>query len=233
MKGSQKYPEIVREFSICLHYYSPRAYDFVRDWFNKNLPDVSTIRAWYANSTVSLGVGVNEKHVNILKQLVDRKQANNSELLCAVIFDEMYVRQHVQWINSCKRFLGFSTYGEKGIAKEALAFVVHGVNEEFQFPIAYHFITSISAKEKKQLLLEVVEAIQSAGAIVMATTFDGHKTNIAMCKMLGADLDVDSVSFKPYFETENGQRICLWFDPCHMIKLSKGKRVHERIGRGN
>lgn len=40
-----------------------------------------------------------------------------------------------------------------------------------------------------------------------------------MCRSLGANLDVDSENFKPFFEIESGHKIFIWFDPCHMLKL--------------
>lgn len=38
----------MRSFALTLHFHSARAYDYVRDKFNKNLPHVSTIRKWYS-----------------------------------------------------------------------------------------------------------------------------------------------------------------------------------------
>ncbi|KAJ6644117.1 hypothetical protein Bhyg_09083, partial [Pseudolycoriella hygida] len=41
------YSSLIRKFSLTLHYYSPAAYRFVRDTFNKCLPHTQTIASWY------------------------------------------------------------------------------------------------------------------------------------------------------------------------------------------
>lgn len=220
VKGREKYPETVREFCICLHYHSPRAYDYIREIFSNNLPNASTIRAWYGNSCLNSDVGISTSCLDILKRKAERKKSENSELLCSLVFHEMFIRQQTQWINSSKRFLGYSTYGKQhGIAKEALVFMACGINDAFKLPIAYHFIHSIDADDKKELLLSIIDALCAIDVIITNITFDGHATNIAMCKQLGANLNVDPDDFKPFFETKNGKKIFIWFDPCHMLKL--------------
>lgn len=39
-----QYDEDVRAFALTLHFYSPRAYNYVREKFDKHLPHVATIR---------------------------------------------------------------------------------------------------------------------------------------------------------------------------------------------
>lgn len=46
-KVNGQYPKEVRSFALTLHFYSPRAYDYVRSVYNKNLPCGRTIQKWY------------------------------------------------------------------------------------------------------------------------------------------------------------------------------------------
>lgn len=129
--------------------------------------------------------------------------------------------------DSNKKLLGYATYGNTNeIAKQAIVFMACGINENFQLPIAYHFIGSIDAKGKGEMLMKVIDAIHDIGAKVPSVTFDGHATNAAMCHLLGANLDVDSENFKPHFTANNGEKVNIWYDPCHMIKL-----VRNAIGK--
>lgn len=41
-----KYPEELRKFAFTLHFYSGKAYDYVRKTFNLSLPHPSVIRKW-------------------------------------------------------------------------------------------------------------------------------------------------------------------------------------------
>lgn len=38
----------LKKFALTLHFYSPSAYDYVRNIFSKRLPHVSTLRKWYS-----------------------------------------------------------------------------------------------------------------------------------------------------------------------------------------
>lgn len=95
VKGSQKYPE--SGFCICLHYHSPRAYEFFRKMFKDNLSGVSTIRCWYSNSCLNSGVGISDSCLNILKRKAEQQKSDDKKLLCSLVFDEMFIRQHTQW----------------------------------------------------------------------------------------------------------------------------------------
>lgn len=43
----KEYPPRLRSFAVTVHYYSPRAYEFVREPFLNVLPHPKTISAWY------------------------------------------------------------------------------------------------------------------------------------------------------------------------------------------
>lgn len=46
-KSKQKYSPALRAFALTLHYYSPKAYEYVRKTFDTCLPSTRTIRKWY------------------------------------------------------------------------------------------------------------------------------------------------------------------------------------------
>ena len=49
LKGptTQKYNPTLRSFALTLAFYSPKAYSFVRNTFNRSLPHLATISKWY------------------------------------------------------------------------------------------------------------------------------------------------------------------------------------------
>lgn len=148
-----------------------------------------------------------------------------------MVFDEMNTRKQSFWCQHSQKEIGYVTYGKNSditenktenlrVATQAIVYMLVGINKHFKFPICYHFIDSLNATEKKQLTTEVIEKITPCGIEIANLTFDGHKSNLAMCRGLQANLDTDSEDFKPYFNNPvNGKKIHLIFDACHMIKL--------------
>lgn len=60
IKPGQSYLPHMRAFCISLHGINPRAYDFVRAKFGKNMPHPETIREWYRNSNLDATSGISE-----------------------------------------------------------------------------------------------------------------------------------------------------------------------------
>lgn len=55
-KKGQEISKSVRNFSVTLHFYSPRAYQFVRQAFSNRLPHPRTILRWYSSVDGSLNL---------------------------------------------------------------------------------------------------------------------------------------------------------------------------------
>ena len=78
------YSPDLRYFSLTLHYYSPRAYTYVRESFNSCLPHPKTIYKWY--KTVDGEPGFNIEALNAIKTFVNH--ANYTVVDC-IVYDEM------------------------------------------------------------------------------------------------------------------------------------------------
>ncbi|CAH1959577.1 unnamed protein product [Acanthoscelides obtectus] len=81
LKGpsTQKYDPVLRSFAVTLAFYSPKAYTFVRNTFNKSLPDLSTISKWY--KSVNGSPGFTQEALEILKILKRQADATGSHVL--------------------------------------------------------------------------------------------------------------------------------------------------------
>lgn len=223
----KKYSETVRAFALTLHFFSPRGYNYVREKFNHNLPHVSTIRRWYLNDSVDGEPGMCRESFISLKALADKHDEDGTKISCALIFDEMHIRKHLQWSDTRKKFLGTVNYGFNmdsaetlPLAKNALVFMLIGINVHFTMPIAFYFINDLNSEEKANLLHEIILAIVTCNARVLSVTFDGLSSNIPMCESLGASFTDDD--FRPYFESPaDGQNVYVILDPSHMEKLAR------------
>lgn len=234
VKPSEKYGENVRKFALSMNFHSPRCYEFLRETFEKRLPHPSTMRAWYANSDLSCDPGITMSNINILKHKVEQKKSANFNLVVSLSLDEMFIRKQILWCNQSKKLIGYVSFGAENdddnlVANNAIVFMATGVNEKFSLPVAYEFITSLNAKKKTDLLMKVITALIECGIIVSNITMDAHASNWAMSSALGANLDVFSEDFRPFFIGPNNQRILIFFDPVHMIKLIRNTFARKKI----
>lgn len=166
--------------------------------------------------------------LNIIKRKVAEKEEKNEKLIISLKFDEVHIRKHIQWSNKDQKLIGFDVNNKRDetnksdVANQALVFYVNAANDSLDLPIGYYFINSMDGKEREQLVRKVLEALIDCNAIVAGLIFDGFQANKTMCNEFGANLDVFSADFKPYI-TVKEQRICIFFDICHMFKLVRNR----------
>lgn len=236
-KNSQTYSEAIRSFAITFHFYSPRAYKFVRDKFNKNLPNETTLRKWYANCTYESQPGISKEGMRALGSLANDFKNEGKQLIVSIAFDEISIRRLVQWSDAKKKFLGYITYGrfvgEVPVARNALVFLLTAINADFSLLIAHYFVIALNATERAFLIDEIVTKITKLGVKVATITFDGLRANLSACEALKASFNV--VNPKPFIlNPVDSSKIHIFLDACHMLKLARNciaseKFLHERL----
>lgn len=212
----------LRQFALTLHFFSPSAYEYVRNTFSKALPHVSTIRKWY--STVDGLPGFTSESFNAISIKV-KEMKNGKQLYGCMIIDEMSIKEHIHWTGT--RHQGFVDYGLGRVygqsdnlpyAKDALVIIVVGMNTYWKIPVAYYLIAGISAEEKANIVMSCLQELSKTGIKIKTLTFDGAANNIAMSNVLGAKIHY--LDLKPSFELpSNKESIHIILDPCHMVKL--------------
>lgn len=216
-------PEL-RKFALTLHFYSPNAYDYVRNIFNKSLPHPSTIRKWYA--TVDGRPGLTSESLRAIQIKVREFQESGKQLIGGLMLDEMCIKENVHWTGS--RYQGFIDYGPGSInemdnlpyAKDALVIMVVAYNAHWKIPVGYYLINGLPAEEKANIIKTCLSQLHSTGILIKSLTFDGASSNIAMAKVLGANIHY------PYLQSsfdhpETNEKVHLILDPCHMLKLCR------------
>lgn len=213
----RQYEPQLRVFALTLHYYSPRAYEYVRNHFDLCLPHTKTISSWY--KTINGNTGISTEALESIKNRVK----NVEYTLCGSIqFDEMAIREHLEYDGV--QFSGYVDLGcnigcdDSTLATQALVFMVTCVNSAWKIPIAYYFIKGISAKEKSNLLTECLKVLHETGLKIISITCDGTSTNLGMFRELGCDFNVSLLqTYFPHPVTR--ERVAAFLDPCHMLKL--------------
>jgi len=137
--------------------------------------------------------------------------------MCSMI-DEVAIRQHVEWDG--QKFQGYIDMGtglhDDGmpIAKEALTFMVVGVNDSFKVPVGYFLIDGLGGTERANLVKQFLSKLHDVGVIIVSLTFDGSAANIAVAKSLGCNFDVFRDDFQTSFKHPNSDHdVALFLDP--------------------
>lgn len=235
-RDQKSYPEEVRTFCLTTHYYSPRAYNYIRTKFENHLPARCTMRNWYAS--INSAPAFTSEAFEALKLKANEHHKNGKKLYVNLIFDEMSIRQHAQWNPNKLKFDGFIDMGlpateEKPLplAKDALVFLVSGANEDFKIPVSYFLTNGLIAEEKAALVNEILIRLANIGIVVVAITFDGLVSNTAMCKLMGANFETDEAYI---FDPVNaGRKIYIILDPAHMLKLMRNCLASKNLINAN
>lgn len=129
--STSKYSPALRSFALTLHYYSSKAYNYVRKVFNLCLPHPHTIEKWYR--CINGKPGFTAESLNALKLIAGKSR---TPLYCCLIIDEMAIKKKVEWDG--KKFHGYVDFGggldtdEVPEAREALVFLVTGINAKWK-----------------------------------------------------------------------------------------------------
>lgn len=89
------YPDILKTFALTLNFYSPKAYNYVRQTFQNILPHPRTLQRWC--STIECKPGFHTESMHTLKIKVKESQAKVKACVCALMLDEMAIHKKIEW----------------------------------------------------------------------------------------------------------------------------------------
>lgn len=208
---SKKYSANLRLFCLTVHFYSRKAYEYIRLFFNLNLPHIRTIRKWY--SVIDGSPGFPECAFSALKQKADDSKAKGENILVGLLHDDMHIRRNSQWISGEEKFSGHINAGKpmdyekcSPLAKKANVLMVSGIGKDFKIPIGNFLSVGLCAEERAAILYEAMLKLHNIGVVVASITNDGNIVNITTAKILGANYNAD----KPYFDNPfNKKKKCI------------------------
>ena len=220
-----RYSDEVKRFSLTLHFYSPRAFEYLRTIFN--LPDPRSIRVW--TSSVFCEPGFFEDVFLHLKNKISEDQINTE---CALIFDAMAIKKGVVYNKSTRCMEGFVDLGqgiaefddddedEDTIASEALIFLVSALRCSWKYVIGYVFIDKLNADKQYGLVARALELAIDHGMNVKTVTCDGTSTNMSTMKKFGCKIGKNKELLDGTF-TYKGKTHIFTPDMPHMLKLGR------------
>lgn len=178
----------MRDFSLTLNYYSPRAYEYLRK--SLCLPHPSTLRA--ITSSVKCLPGFQSESFNELKVLAE-KDINYQD--AALIIDGMSIKEYSEYDPHLQRTFGMVDYGGNQTlnegdsrANEVLTCMLVGLRKYWKLPISYVLVRSVSGGVLSGIIRECLLQSMEAGVKVWTLTMDGTSHNISACQDLGAKI---------------------------------------------
>lgn len=208
-KKRQWFPD-EKKFALILHYKSPNAYKYLTRMIS--LPSESTVRHWIGKSNFLPGI-----NNNLFNQIKVKSQTMEAlERKCVITFDEMCIKQFLEYNKYLDIIEGFEDYGHLGrtkkFAKHALVFMARGIFSSWKLPVAYYFSSAGVPSEKlKDILYSLLEASFKSGLKPQMVICDQGAYNQKLYKLLRVNKD------KPYFEF-NGRKVFAVYDTLHLIK---------------
>jgi len=228
-KIPKKYSPALRQFALSLHFFSGKAYEYVRDQFNTILPHPRTLSKWYSHLNAEPGFTMESL------KLLELKVKNSSDpVFGALMMDEMAIRQHLEYDRSTGKYYGRVDMGSRidndslAVAKECLVFLVVSMNKNWKLPIGYFLAHSLNSAQKLELVRHALHVLSNTGINIISLTFDGCSTNITAAKLLGCNFTVDALNISFASEYDDSKIVAI-FDPAHMIKLVRNAFGEKKI----
>lgn len=173
--------------------------------------------------TVDAKPGLNTSLLDMLQRQKNKDPARYGRV--CLVLDGMSIRRQVQYDSHKQTMVGFEDLGsgidETTVAREALVFMVVGLQGHWKMPIAFYFISSLKPETQRILLLHALEALHERGIKVVCITMDGHISNINMCTMLGCQLKLNQPLKTHFVHPSSGENVFVIMDPCHLLKLAR------------
>ncbi|PIK44382.1 putative THAP domain-containing protein 9-like [Apostichopus japonicus] len=189
------YPEELRAFAMTLHFYSAKAYNYVRQMFGLALPHPRQIRAWY--SRIDGAPGFTKPAFAALEAKRKDNRAKGKETVCAVMLDEVAIRKHVEYAHG--QFHGYVDIGSGNsddsapVAKDALVLMAVSVDQSWKIPLGYFLINGMSGEERANLINQCLQKLHDVGVRAVSLTCDGPSCHFAMMRHLGAKLNISGM----------------------------------------
>lgn len=212
-----------KQFALFLYYKSPSAFKHLRDNKHFDLPRTSLIRSWVNDLELAPGI----KFSIIPKLAIKIETMDKTERQCILMWDEISIKQLLEFNSKADLVEGFQDLGELGrkdeFANFALVFMLRGVTHAWKQPIAYVLSHgNVRHTDLTQLILQVLDSLQSIGLEVRYMVCDMGSSNCAVASSFGVTVD------SPFIE-RNGQKIFFGFDPPHLIKCLRNNLFNSDI----
>lgn len=206
----RRYSNTEKTLALSLFQSSPSTYRLLRKLFL--LPSPSTLKA--SLRKLNLQTGFND---DILKSLEAKvKGLPEEDRICILTYDEMTMKEFLQYDQSRDAIFGFEDLGNLGktkyVANHASVYMVRSIRGKWKQPVGYFFTSgTMKRTQMKDTLYECLDRLKTIGLDVKAFVCDQGSNNRSLVNFLGVSEE------KPYFIYKTKKYFVL-YDPPHLIK---------------
>jgi len=192
------------------------------------MPHTRTLCKWYSH--VNCNPGFTEE---ALKTLTIKTKNSKHTIFCALLIDEMAIRQHLEYDGETyhgRVDLGNGLNSDSlEVAKECFVFMLVGVNEHWKLPIGYFLVSKLNSSQKVELVRHALALLHDTGVRVISLTFDGCSSNYTMAHALGCNYNINNLITTYVFQNNNTDiPVEKIVDPAHTIKLVRNAFAERR-----
>ncbi|KAG0428157.1 hypothetical protein HPB47_024867 [Ixodes persulcatus] len=215
-KSNNMCADDVRKFALTVHFYSAKAYKFLRK--QVRLPHPSALRKWGA--VIDGNPGFTRESFNRVTQ-----EAQKGRLLVSLMVGEMSIKKQVDWdgkevIGYCDQGHGILNNDCVAYAKHVLVFLAVAVNKSWKIPLGYALIHGLDGSIRANIVRQYITKLEEAGAECISVTCDGTNCNISMLTALGVCFAPPLRSWFPN-PSDPSRKVYGLLDACHMLKLMR------------
>ncbi|KAJ8047187.1 DNA transposase THAP9 [Holothuria leucospilota] len=132
------------------------------------------------------------------------------------MIDEMAIKKHVSWDGY--KFRGYVDVGN-GIDDDSSPVAKVNVNGSWKVPCAYFLIDGLNGSERANLVKLCIQRLSDVGIKVVSLTCDGPSCHFTMISELEASLHASNLVPSFPHPVNEGEKVHVLLDVCHMIKL--------------
>ncbi|XP_063911164.1 uncharacterized protein LOC135128200 [Zophobas morio] len=208
--------------AIAIWKHGPKTYKLLSKMFT--LPSIDTLRATL--NRVPIEPGINKPIFEVLGKQVRRKMDPKYNL-CTLIFDEMSIQPHLDYLPCEDRVVGFEDDGTtrtEKIADHVCVFMLRGIFGRWKQPVAFAFCkSSLAAVNIVRFYKEIVKEATAIGLNIIASVCDQSTTNSAAIDILLQETRRRAILENEEETEENvikigDHKVVPLFDPPHLLK---------------
>ncbi|KAF2900796.1 hypothetical protein ILUMI_05396 [Ignelater luminosus] len=214
-KYNMRYTDAMKRLCLMWYYSSPKGYKNLMQTLN--LPTPRTIRRW--QSCIQMDPGINSHILESIKLYFKQFQGREEQRkLITLIFDEISLKEEIHYDASKDKIIGVVDTGKirtNDKAKTALVCMIKGIVYNFKCVLGYWFLGGQeTSPNMKEIVMNCVDAANSAGLIVKALVCDQGPANQGLATKLGI------TTVKTYFTYQNS-KIYFIYDVPHLLKSTR------------
>ncbi len=159
-KHGRRYTPEQKSFCLAMYKQGPKSYRFKEKWCT--LPTKRTLGRYSAS--LIFKTGLDHKMFDAIKNVV--KDWPKKDLLCSFMWDEVSIKQHLDYSHSLDKFEGFVEMDKEKkpiFATHALTFMVRGFEIPFKQSIGYFYTNGIFSCELVELVKLMISRLLETG----------------------------------------------------------------------